>query len=92
MIPGTEYKVYVDVLVAFRAGKMVPARIRWTDGTIYKIDKIVDVRPAAARKAGGQGDRYTVQINGRESYLYFEYSTDPCGEHIGDWFVEKKNI
>ena len=47
------------------------------------------MRPAAAQKAGGQGDRYTVRIGGRESYLFFERGTakDPF---VGRWFVERR--
>ncbi|WP_243134814.1 hypothetical protein [Acetobacterium wieringae] len=52
--------------------------------------KILDVRPAAALKAGGQGDRYTVQINGHQSYLFFERSPNISGTNLGKWFVERK--
>ena len=52
--------------------------------------KILDVRPAAALKAGGQGDRYTVQINGHQSYLFFERSPNISGINLGRWFVERK--
>jgi len=41
-------------------------------------------------KAGGQGDRYTVWINGKQSYLFFERSTELTGNIIGRWFVERK--
>jgi hypothetical protein len=41
-------------------------------------------------KAGGQGDRYTVQVNGKQSYLFFERSTNITGNVIGRWFVERK--
>jgi len=54
------------------------------------IDKVLDVRPAAALKAGGQGDRYTVQINGYPSYLFFELSLNISGTNLGRWSVERK--
>ena len=60
------------------------------DGREYSIDKILDVRPAAALKAGGQGDRYAVQINGHQSYLFFERSPNISGTNLGKWFVERK--
>lgn len=41
-------------------------------------------------KAGGQGDRYTVRIRGKQSYLFFERSTNLTGNNIGRWFVERK--
>jgi hypothetical protein len=41
-------------------------------------------------KAGGQGDRYTVQIGGKQSYLFFEHNTDVSARDIGRWFVERR--
>ncbi len=41
-------------------------------------------------RSGGQGDRYTIRINGKESYLYFERSPDLTGRNLGRWFVERK--
>ena len=41
-------------------------------------------------RAGGQGDRYTVMINGQRSYLFFERSAGLTGPNIGRWFVERK--
>lgn len=75
-------KVFVEVTVRFDLdGCMTPLEIRWEDGTRYEIDRILDVRQAASIKAGGQGIRYTVRINGHSTYLFFE---DPA------WFVEGK--
>jgi len=77
------YKVYVDVGVEFTAdGQMCPVWIRWTDGHIYRIDRVKDICRAASRKAGGVGLRYTVLINGQESQLYYEENYK--------WFVEAK--
>jgi hypothetical protein len=85
-------KVYVSVKVDFREdGVMLPRIITWEDGEKYKIDRITDIRQAAAMKAGGQGDRYTIMIGGHQSYLFFERSTNLTGNHIGRWFVERKN-
>lgn len=84
-------KVYVDVDVSMRQdGYMTPKSLVWEDGTRYFIDKVTDIRQAAAMKAGGQGDRYTIIINGRQSYLFFERSTNQSGNVIGRWFVERK--
>ena len=84
-------KVYVAVKADFAEnGKMIPRQITWEDGTKYEIDRILDVRQAAAMKAGGQGDRYTVRICGQQSYLFFERSTNLTGNNIGRWFVERK--
>lgn len=83
-------KVYVDVLVGFdKAGYMKPLRLVWEDGEAYKIDRVLDVRPAPAMKAGSQGDRYTIRIRGRESFLFFERGTS-VGSVLGRWFVERR--
>ena len=75
-------RVYVEVLVKFdTAGGITPLSITWEDGTVYDIDRILDVRRAACIQAGSTGIRYTIRVSGRETYLYFE---DP------KWFVEAK--
>ena len=51
---------------------MTPLSILWEDGLQYEIDRVVDVRRAASLKAGGQGMRYPIRINGRQTYLYYE--------------------
>lgn len=85
-------KVYVRVDVDFREdGLMVPRAILWEDGRRFEIDRITEVRQAAAVRAGGQGERYTVLINGHESYLFFERSSRLTGSRIGRWFVERRS-
>jgi hypothetical protein len=69
---------------------MLPREITWEDGTRFEIDRVLDIRQAAAMKAGGQGDRYTVRINGQQSYLFFERSTNQTVNQLGRWFVERK--
>ncbi len=87
----SQAKVYVAVIASFSEdGNLFPKRLRWEDGREYSIEKVLDVRPAAAPKAGGQGDRYTVQINGHQSYLFFERSPNISGANLGKWFVERK--
>lgn len=86
-------KVYVDVKVDFRSdGIMLPRKIIWEDGREYEIDRVVDIRQAAAMRAGGQGDRYTIKIDGKQSYLLFERSASQTGNNIGRWFVERKYV
>ena len=86
-----DLKVYVDVIVSFRNdGVMLPRQITWEDGHKYEIDRVSDIRPAAAARAGGQGDRYTVWINGQQSYLFFERNCSLTGNNIGRWFVERR--
>ena len=84
-------KVYVAVAAEFDAeGRLVPTEITWEDGNKYEIDRVTDICQAAAMKAGGQGDRYTVQINGHQSYLFFERNASLTGNNIGRWFVERR--
>jgi len=85
-------KVYVEVTAAFdRSGKLIPISLVWEDGRRYIIDRILDVRPLAAMKAGGQGERYTIRIGSRQSYLFFERSASLSGSTIGRWFVERRH-
>ena len=75
-------KVFVEVTAKFDTeGRIIPLSLLWEDGTVYEINRVLDVRRAASLKAGGMGIRYTVSIGGRQSYLYFE---EP------KWFVEAK--
>ena len=41
-------------------------------------------------KAGGQGDRYTIRVSGKQTYLFFERNTNLTGNKIGRWFVERR--
>ena len=58
-----QYKrIYAEVEVQFISdGSMRPRALIWRDGRKYEIERILDVRPACAQKAGGQGDRYKVK-------------------------------
>lgn len=76
------YKKYVDMIVQYTEdGKILPLAVRWAEGEIYDIDKIIDVRPAASLKAGGAGIRYTCMMQGHEKYIWLEENR---------WFVEAK--
>lgn len=73
-------KVYVKVKAEFdTAGFLSPLSLTWEDGREFPIDRVLDAQRAASWKAGGIGTRYTVRIQGRERYLWFE---NPA------WFVE----
>ena len=85
------WKVYVSVRAEFRPdGTMLPRELTWEDGTRYAVDRVLEIRQAAAQKSGGHGDRYTVMIRGRRRYLFFERSDRPSGNVIGRWFVERR--
>ena len=86
-------KVYVEVTsVTSVEGIMLPRSLLWEDGRTYKIDRVSEIKQSAAMKCGGQGDRYTIWIDGKMSYLYFERSAAVTGNIIGRWFVEKKAV
>ena len=85
-------KVYVGVEADFGSdGVMLPRAIIWEDGTRFEVDRVLDIRPAPALKAGGQGDRYSVRINNQPTYIFFERSTNLTGNVIGRWFVERRD-
>lgn len=62
----SECKVYVDVTARFsKDGRLIPISVIWTDGHVYEIQRVTDVRRAASLKAGGVGMRYTCVKIGR---------------------------
>ena len=74
------YKVYVEVTAVFTPdGTVRPQTVRWEDGTVYVIDRVLDIRQSAALKAGGCGLRYTCRIRGQQTYLFLDEDR---------WFVE----
>lgn len=90
-LPGSAYKAYIEVAARFKSdGTMEPTAIVWENGISYEVDRVISVRPGYAAKAGGQGDRYVVQVNGHQTCIYFERSTNITGKVIGRWFAERK--
>ena len=85
------YKSKLVVCQFAADGTLLPRVITWEDCEKFAIDKIIDIRQAAAMKAGGQGDRYTIMVHGKQSYLFFERSTNLTGNNIGRWFVERRH-
>jgi hypothetical protein len=75
-------KVYVNVTADFLSdGQIIPRSFVWEDGRSFEIDRIIDIRPAASLKVGGQGLRYTCRIMGKQSFMFLE---------DGRWFMESK--
>ena len=75
-------KRYVEMIVRYTEdGTILPLAVHWSEGKMYEIDRVLDVRPAASLKAGGAGIRYICRIQGREKYLWLEENR---------WFVESK--
>ncbi len=76
-------KMFVQIVAEhYPDGKIRPLSLKWEDGRIYKIDKVVDVRQAVSLKGGGCGIRYTCRICGKEVYLF---------DDEGKWFVESRD-
>ncbi len=85
-------KKYVEVMVDFSAdGTMVPKTLIWENGRHYDIDRVKSIQAAPAMKSGGQGDRYTIMIEGQERYLFFEHNYGFNNSKIGKWFVERRS-
>jgi len=61
-------------------GSVRPLTLKWQDGRVFEIDRLIDVRKAASLNAGGLGIRYTCKIMGKQIYLFDEE---------GRWFIEK---
>ena len=81
-------RIYIELRVRFREdGNMTPVQIKWEDGRVFKIDRILDVRRAASA-AGSMGIRYTVKIMGRTRRLFFEDAYSDTGR--SRWFVESQ--
>jgi hypothetical protein len=75
-------KVFVEVTARHDIhGNVRPLTIKWEDGRIFEVDRLLDVRQAPALKAGGVGVRYTCRIRNKQVYLF---------DDEGKWFVERK--
>ena len=71
---------FIDVIAKFEAstGKVIPLSFKFENKTI-KVDKVIDIRPAASLKHGGQGIRYTCKTHNITYYLFYEDDK---------WFIE----
>jgi len=66
-------------------GSIHPRSFVWEDGSRYKVDKIIDIRPAASLKAGGAGLRYTVRVLGKDVFIFLEED-----HGVDRWFMEAR--
>ena len=56
-------KIELDIIVEHRKdGLALPKTIIWDDGRRFDIDRVLDIRKAAATKCGGIGIRYICRI------------------------------
>ena len=76
-------KCYLRVWALFNeAGEVKPFAFEW-EGRRLMIDRVLDVRPGASRKAGGSGMRYLCRVRQREIAFYLEEKR---------WFVEREML
>ena len=74
-------RIQLDIVVRHTPdGKAIPKIIIWEDGRRFAIDKVLDIRKAAALKCGGVGTRYICRICSKEVAIFDE---------DGSWFMEK---
>lgn len=52
------------------SGVVVPVKFREEDGEAQIVSRVLDMKPCAALKSGGDGIRYTVLSGGRRYYLF----------------------
>ncbi len=89
MRPNPRRRVYVKVNSSFDlSGHMQPTSIIWGDGRVFRIERVVDFRPATAVGMSLNGDCYTVVICGQERHLFFERIDPRFPDRLGRWFVE----
>ncbi len=75
-------KEYVKVRADFLPdGGIRPLMFKKEDGEKVVIDRVLDVRPAPALKAGGQGMRYVCRAESRLFYLFLDRER---------WFLEEE--
>ena len=75
-------KVYVGVVAEIdEEGNKRPISVKWEDGRVYEIDRVLQVRRAFAEKVGGTAVRYTISVCGKITFLF---------EDEGKWFAESK--
>ena len=78
----SDYKVFVEVIAKHDTyGNIRPLSIKWEDGRVFEVDRLIDVRQAASLKGGGVGIRYTCKIMGKQVHLF---------DDMGKWFMERK--
>ncbi len=79
-----EDKIYVRVTAVFHEdGRLMPVSFVTDEGRRLRIDRVLDIRPAASLKAGGMGIRYQCVACGRPFHLFFEEDR---------WFMERGSL
>jgi hypothetical protein len=73
-------KIFIEVTAKHNIdGSVRPLTLKWTDGRVFEIDRLIDACQAPSLKGGGLGIRYTCRIYNKEVYLF---------DDEGCWFIE----
>lgn len=85
-------KIYVQVDAVFRRdGLMLPSEIVWKTGVSYRISHIREIR-YGYKYLSSNCNRYKIEVEGEEKYLYFEHNPTDLKNPLGRWFVERKSL
>ena len=80
VLEPNQHKVFVKVRADHELDGMIrPLMFRPEDGAAAKIDRILEIKRAAATKAGGQGIQYTCRVGNNQIYLFHDRDI---------WFIE----
>ena len=75
-------RAYVKVVVEVSAeGNVRPMEVEWEDGRRFEVDRLLDVRRAAATKAGGQGMPFPLPFLGPAPFLF---------DDAARWFLDPR--
>ena len=65
-------KKYVKVILEMdENGKKTPRTIVYNDQK-FNIDKVLEIKRCPSMKVGGVGERYTIVIDNKQTYIFFE--------------------
>jgi len=80
-----EKREYVTVVADYSTdGTVLPVSIRFVDGPVHNIAKVISMIHMSTTKHNGAETRYYVRIDDREHYLFFE---DAQQTPTPRWFV-----
>ncbi len=69
-------------LTVTKDGEIRPRQIRYEDGTLYQVERIISVLQRSYNEnVGGFGTKYTAIVRGQQCHLFHEKDSEK-------WFVE----
>ena len=74
----------VNVIAEFtKDGTLIPMAIRWEDGRIFEIDRVLTSNKCIGPRTSKTSQRYKCIVAGHERFLFYEAN--------GQWFVENQH-